>query len=402
MSWSTPTDLRAQLARLWERGELLRDTLNGTPRFPLRLTLKTPSSSDLSERFEAVREWTATLAKAPLRIEWQEVRHRVQGKQRLPAATWIDTAEGAIAWLGKQDDWAQFARLVESTRQACPALLPWLEKRPLQALALTDAWPRLLAVVAWRQAHPRPGIYLRQVDLAGIHSKFIEAHRAVLAELFDLALPAEQIDASRSGSGQFAARYGFREKSLRIRWRPLDPDIATLPGLSAPDVTLDADSFSRLTLPVRTVIITENETNFLTLPELPGALAIFGAGYGWEALSGAKWLANCTLLYWGDIDTHGFAILDQLRGHFPGVESFLMDRATLDAHAAFRGSEDKPLKIDLHRLTTAEQTLYDDLRDNRIADSLRLEQEHLGYTWVLAHLRQRLGLSDRARGYPAL
>lgn len=390
MSWSTPADLRAQLARLWERGELLRDTLSGTPRFPLRLTLKTPSSSDLSERFEAVREWTATLAKAPLRIEWQEVRHRVQGKQRLPAAAWIDTADAAIAWLGKQNDWAQFARLVERTRQACPALLPWLEKRPLQALALAlaEAWPRLLAVVAWRQAHPRPGIYLRQVDLPGVHSKFIEAHRAVLAELFDLALPAEQIDASRSGSGQFAARYGFRDKPLRIRWRPLDPDIATLPGLRTPDLTLDADSFSRLTLPVRSVIITENETNFLTLPELPGALAIFGAGYGWEALAGAQWLTNCTLRYWGDIDTHGFAILDQLRSHFPQVESLLMDRATLDAHSAFWGREEKPLKAELHRLTTAEQALYDDLRDNRIGDKLRLEQEHLGYAWVLEHLQR--------------
>lgn len=79
-----------------------------------------------------------------------------------------------------------------------------------------------------------------------------------------------------------------------------------------------------------------------------------------------------------------------------------MDWATLDAHAAFQGSEDKPLKTDLHRLTPAEQRLYDDLRDNRIGDSLRLEQEHLGYTWVLAHLRQRLGLSDGASGYPAL
>jgi hypothetical protein len=386
MSWSTPADLRAQLARLWERGELLRDTLSGTPRFPLRLTLKTPSSSDLSERFEAVRQWTATLAKAPLRIEWQEVRHRVQGKQRLPAATWIDTAEAAIAWLGKQNDWAQFARLVESTRQACPALLPWLEKRPLQALTLATEWPRLLAVVAWRQAHPQPGIYLRQVDLAGIHSKFIEAHRAVLAELFDLALPSEQID--RGGSGQFAARYGFRDKPLRIRWRLLDPDIAALPGTRAPDITLDANSFSRLTLPVRTVIITENETNFLALPELPGTLAIFGAGYGWEALARAKWLANCTLLYWGDIDTHGFAILDQLRGHFPRVESLMMDRATLEAHSAFWGREEKPLKIDLQRLSTVEMAFYDDLRDNRIGDNLRLEQEHLGYAWVMKHFQR--------------
>ena len=33
----------------------------------------------------------------------------------------------------------------------------------------------------------------------------------------------------------------------------------------------------------------------------------------------------------GDIDTHGFAILDTLRARFDHVESFLMDRDTLMA-----------------------------------------------------------------------
>jgi hypothetical protein len=389
VNWSTPRELKSQLARYWERGELLRDAVTGHCRFPLRLSLKTPGSADITERFEAVRSWATELAKAPLRIEWQEVRHRVQGTQRLPTAAWIDTLETALAWLDKNREWTCFSAQLAATRQACPSLLPWLEKRPLQALALANEWPRLLAVVAWRQAHPRPDIYLRQVDLPGIHSKFIEAHRAVLTELFDLALPAEQVDSSRTGVGQFAARYGFREKPLRIRFRILDPEIPALPGIQAPDITLDADSFSRLTLPLRTVIITENETNFLALPNLPGAIAIFGAGYGWEALTRARWLEGCTILYWGDIDTHGFAILDQLRSHFSHVESFLMDRATLDAHSAFWGQEDKPLKIDLHRLSTAEMEVYDDLRDNRIRDKLRLEQEHVSYTWVLAHLLQQ-------------
>lgn len=75
------------------------------------------------------------------------------------------------------------------TRQKRPVLLPWLEKRPLRALELSAEWPRLLDVVAWLVEHPRPGIYLRQVDLPGVHSKFIEAHRSVLTELLDLALP---------------------------------------------------------------------------------------------------------------------------------------------------------------------------------------------------------------------
>lgn len=153
-------------------------------------------------------------------------------------------------------------------------------------------------------------------------------------------------------------------------------------GTLCPDITLDACSFSRLTIDVRRVLITENETNFLALPNAPGAIAIFGSGYGWDALAKARWLERCTIHYWGDIDTHGFAILDQLRGHFPHVTSILMDRVTLDAHTAFWGRGDKPQRGDLHRLAPEELSLYNDLRDNRIREGLRLEQEHLGFGWV--------------------
>jgi len=39
----------------------------------------------------------------------------------------------------------------------------------------------------------------------------------------------------------------------------------------------------------------------------------------------ADWLARSRILYWGDIDTHGFFILNRLRGIFPHAESFLMN-----------------------------------------------------------------------------
>ena len=68
MNWTQPADLRAQLGRLWQRGDLLRDALqegappDAQPRFPLRLQLKTPSSADLTERLPQVRAWAAELA----------------------------------------------------------------------------------------------------------------------------------------------------------------------------------------------------------------------------------------------------------------------------------------------------------------------------------------------------
>jgi hypothetical protein len=388
VNWSRTTDLKAKLMRVWESGDLLREALTDNHRFPLRLSLKAPDSSDLSSRFDVVRSWVAELAANPvLRLEFREVQHRVQGAQRLPASAWIDSLDGALNWLNKHGEWKRFVSLVETTRHSLPGLLPWLEKHPLEALDLTDDWPRLLAVVAWLADNPRPNIYLRQVDLPGLNTKFIEAHRGVLAELLDLVLPSEVVDNSRSGSRQFAARYGFLDKPVFIRFRVLDPEIMWGLRPLCSDIAMDADSFSRLCISAKRVFITENEINFLAFPRMSGSIAIFGAGYGWEAMARCHWLHQCAIHYWGDIDTHGFGILDQLRAHFVHTKSFLMDQATLYAHRQFWGIEDYPLRADLLRLTQEERILYSSLRDNSIREGLRLEQEYVSFGWLNERLR---------------
>ena len=68
---------------------------------------------------------------------------------------------------------------------------------------------------------------------------------------------------------------------------------------------------------VQRVFITENEINGLAFPEVPDAAVIFGLGYGLERLAEVRWLRGKAIYYWGDIDTHGFAILDRLRAMFP-------------------------------------------------------------------------------------
>lgn len=387
MSWTTPRDLRAQVQKLWERGDLLASLVTGEGLFPKRLSLKTPSSTELIDRFEAARAWIGELRSMPYcRVEMREFRHRVLGANAVPAEAWIDTAGDAAALIGKQRDMVRFTMLVEMTGKTDPRLLDWLAKRPLRALELFDDWGRLLDIVSWRKCHPRPGIYLRQVDIPGVHSKFIETYRGVLGELLDLVLPPDEIDASVSGASQFAKRYGFRDKPIRIRCRILDPAIALLPGHSLQDITLDAQSFARLSLPVSRVFITENEINFLAFPVVKGSLVIFGAGYGFEMLSDAKWLLDRPIHYWGDIDTHGFAILDQLRSQFHHVESLMMDRTTLLAFESQWGVEEKQTVRDLPRLTDDERNLYDDLRDNKIRKNLRMEQEKIGFGWVEATL----------------
>jgi hypothetical protein len=229
-------------------------------------------------------------------------------------------------------------------------------------------------------------VFLRQVDLPGVHSKFIEAHRGVLAELLDRVLPGPAVDGGASGLAGFCRRYGFRDKPLRVRFRILDPRAAWFPGGQDQDITLTREDFSRLNIPVATVFITENEINFLAFPGVAGAMVVFGAGYGFENLASASWLRGKTLRYWGDIDTHGFAILNGLRGILPHAESFLMDQGTLLSHRPLWGREAVPETCDLGRLTPEESDLYDRLRHNHWGERVRLEQERVGFHHLAAAL----------------
>jgi hypothetical protein len=387
MNWSTPAELRQQVLRWWDKGTILAALAGDASIFPKRLTLKAPSSAELLDHFESVRGWSQTLREMPhIRLEMREFRHRVFGANSLPAEAWVDDHTGAVALIGKQKETRLFGQILASTASRQPTLRAWLSKRPLRALELADAWPRLLDIVDWLLTHPRPGIYLRQMDIGGVPSKFVEAHRGVLIELLDLALPAEAIDPSASGSSRFCQRYGFLDKPERIRLRWLDPINAPIcsqiPALAQADLTLDAATFTQLNPTVDQVFITENETNFLAFPAVNNALIIFGAGYGFSALKQARWLHDCHIHYWGDIDTHGFAILDELRSHFPHAESLLMDSETLLAHEPLWGSEETPSQRELSRLSPAEQAIYNDLRDNRLRINLRLEQERISFGWL--------------------
>jgi len=383
--WTNAADLRAQVQRLWDKGRLLACLVDAEQPFPLRLVLKTPSSNELSDRFDEARNWSRSLQQEVegCRLVPREFRHRVLGHNAVPAEAWVDTLDDALQLIGKRREAQRFAALVTETRTRLPVLLPWLQANPLRALALHEHWSRLMDIVAWLQAHPRPDIYLRQMDLPDVHSKYVEEHAAVLGDLFDLALAPQAIDASAPGTANLARRYGFRTKPVRVRLRVLDPARALFSTGADEDITLDHACFARLALAVSRVFITENEVNFLAFPPMADAMVIFGAGYGFDALASARWLHERTLCYWGDIDTHGFAILDQLRGHFAQVESFLMDHATLMAHRAQWTSESQPVLRDLPRLRPAERTLFDDLRWQRLEDrQVRLEQERIGFHWV--------------------
>jgi hypothetical protein len=401
MNWTVPADLRRQIQRMWDSGLLLAAPLRGEQLFPFRMTLRGPAARALSDEFEAVRSWIREWETgAGYQLEWAEINHRLLGRNRIPAAVSVVSEEDAFLYIGKSEEAARFRTIASETASRSPALSQWLARKPLVALEQGPQWTRILDVVNWFREHPRCGLYLRQIDIPGVDTKFIEERKPLLTELLDLALPLEAIDAGAPGWRSFERRYALRPKPNSIRFRVLDPGLA-IQGLT--DLSVPAQEFARLELRPDQVFVTENEINGLAFPDVPGGLVIFGLGYGLDRLSEIPWLSQIPIHYWGDIDTHGFAMLDRLRAIFPAAQSFLMDRETLCAHANLWVRESAPYLGELSRLSPVEQALYDDLRFHRLGDQVRLEQERIAFRSVqqaLAVAQGRVAQASRPAREP--
>ncbi len=387
MDWTTPEDIRDELNRAWDRGRILAARVTSESLFPMKLRMRRPERRALSDRFDEVRAWIRLLDEGSRTrlgygydVEWIEIDHRQLGRNRIPDALVVPTEADALQLIGKKRASERFDPLAALTIERLPALRDWLARKPLKLLEHADAWSRIVDVVSWLRAHPRSGVYVRQIDLPGVDTKFIEEHRWVIAELLEIVLPAEQ----RVASPSFEKRFGLRPKPALVRFRLLDRR-ASLAGLT--DVTTPVAQLAANPVPARTLFITENEINGLAFPAVDDAIVIFGLGYGIDTLAELSWLNDREVHYWGDIDTHGFVMLDRLRAAFPHARSMLMDRATLMAHRAQWVEERVQHKGPLLRLAAEEQHLFDDLVANKLGDRVRLEQERIAFGQLEAALR---------------
>ena len=382
----TPQGIRAKALRHWSSFAYHRLCLSGTPWQALDIPFGKPGGRELLSEFAnigaSLQELQAS-AKATLgygyQIDFESVAHRQLGEQHLPSRIFFATEQDFLRYISKLKEATQFKQLAQQTLTQYPALSELLHNKPRWLLDNLAVWNKLLSVAAWFIAHPRPDIFIRQIDLPGIDSKFIEQHKTQLTVLLDALLPPSAID---SETKTFEQRYGLRFDQHLIRFRLLDPAIA-LAGLT--DLTLPLDDFCRLELPFEYVFITENKVNGLAFPALPASMVIFSLGYGIGSLSMADWLKTKRIIYWGDLDTHGFEMLSRFREIFSHVESMLMDSSTLTANRTLCVAETSPVKEMPAFLTDAEQLAYNALLSSD-GIALRLEQERIPFGQIEAFL----------------
>lgn len=387
MTLKTLREADALLVRRFERSlveRLLSEVfgLSYEPAFHLSLGRVTEAEAvrDLHGLKAELVRWREILPHRPgWRVVLAEQRFRTVGLTvRLPRELTVDSTESLIRALQPngvtpvvwrtaisrlQRFCETFGLTSDDSRRSAAASL-----RGLKLLFPQDTSDRefeaVLRTLSWLLRHPNAGLFPRALPVAGVDSKWLDRRRGTLARLWN-TVTGENVSAA-----DFLEHVGL----LRLPQFVLVKNAAAWVGEEAAEevVKLPVETLAKKAPESPVVLIIENEQTALSLDfrDVPIFLAL---GYGVTLLESLPWMKEKRILYFGDLDTHGLAILAECRRLFPQTESVLMDLPTFERWRAFAVTEPKGAEPSPEHLTPEERALADVLSAGR----LRLEQERI-------------------------
>jgi hypothetical protein len=238
---------------------------------------------------------------------------------------------------------------------------------------------RLVAMLRWLEANPASGLFVRQLPVVGVDTKWLERRQPLVTELLCLVTGSQR-------PGDFFEIIGLKRLPHRVRVMVLCPELRRSVG-GLRDFEAPIEQVVQLGLAPKRILVVENHACATALGDMPGCVVFAGLGKAVGVLGRVSWAQGLPALYWGDIDTHGLVILNSARAALPGLRSVLMDVATLlefkelAVHEAVQAVESG-----LEHLTAEEAELIDGLRSGRWGLKPRVEQERLPWVVVEAAL----------------
>jgi len=311
-------------------------------------------------------------------LDYQTIKTKTIGTQQLPTSIYFDTEKDFLKFLGKEKEVENFINDWQIIHTNFPELKDWIIKNPTKIIQHQSKWESILKVCNYFKNCPKPNLYIRELP-ANVHTKFIESNQSIITELLDIIIQ-KNINLNEK---EFEKRFNLKFREPLVRFKILDKLISETYFSGLDDISIPISQFESLKLPLKQVLIVENKTTLyttLTLPKMDNTIAIFGQGNAVTNIQNAKWLDDLTVLYWGDIDAHGFEILSRIRKHFKHTKSVLMDKTTFDKY--FENDSGKPTTgTSTLNLTDNERDLYNLLKTN----NWRLEQEKIPFDYVNQH-----------------
>jgi len=308
-------------------------------------------------------------------IDYQTIKTKTIGTQSLPISIYFDTEKDFLKYLGREKEVEKFIIEWEIIVSTFTELKDWVIQNPTKIIHHQGRWESILKVCSFFKNCPKPNLYIRELPI-NVHTKFIESNQGITAELLEIIIGTHINRDER----EFEKRFNLKYREPLVRFKVLDKSISQSHFSNLDDIAIPVSQFENLKLPLKKVLVVENKTTLyttLTLPKMEETIAIFGQGNAVTNIQNSKWINDVPILYWGDIDVHGFEMLSRIRKYFPHTKSVLMDKATFEKF--FENDSGKPTTDTTElNLTDDERKLYNLLKIN----NWRLEQEKIPLEYV--------------------
>lgn len=306
-------------------------------------------------------------------VTWEERAWSRVGRQSVPVRFVLKDAEVVARFVGGEP--ASCFRLLKDRaariQEVCgesAAVAGAIRANGQRIVGLSDAnFDRVLEVVTWLGDNPVGQLRPRQLPIRGVDSKWFSTHKTVVTALLKAYGREDAVS--------------ILEPEPRLHVRFLDPQLAPCEALC--DVTAPVDELARMEIEPETVFVFENLESVLSMPKCAGAVVIHGGGYSVDLIGQLPWITGARVVYWGDLDSHGFAILARFRSHVRHAVSILMDSETLYAHRDLWVEEPNPNTGQFAGLTDSEQRA---LKRIRAEGNVRLEQERIPWEYAMDNI----------------
>ncbi|MEJ3405474.1 Wadjet anti-phage system protein JetD domain-containing protein [Rathayibacter sp. YIM 133350] len=345
--------------------------------FSLRIPITGVSETD------AIADWDQTLARVQAyhghtghgEVNFARRRWRATGVIDIPRYIVFTSAADASRFARADEIWDLAYRRVTDLRDE------WPETQEIRRGVLNlltgfpeDEWQRLLTALRWSEDHDVDGLLPRMVAIEGLDTKQVQRLWPTVKLLAGLGVRRNSQPIGEVRAVETVTFVRLLDDDLRVQAGGL--------GLFwAPPSELE-----KLQVTPRQVIICENLSNGYSFTDRSGTAVLAGKGNDVARFAEFPWVRDAEVLYWGDIDTYGFRILNLFRGHMRNARSVLMDETTLLANPGMWVREENQTIGELTELTAEEQKVYRSLIDGTHGDKVRLEQERIPWPQVVAAL----------------
>lgn len=388
----SPDEIKTQALKWWLA--ILQSAISQEIFFPKTIDrIGKIQPGQITQKFETLQQEVETLyrhSKSQIGfgylIKTTEKNFRRTGSHELPDAIVFENIEDYLTFTGKKKEWNLFNHNYEKILKSIPQAKTWVWSNCSWLTDTQTNWDDILKVCHYFLGNPRPNLYLRELPIT-VHTKFIEDNVTIIQSMLDFLIPN---DIRNHQQKPFTRRYFLRYDEPLIRLRLLDMHLDLFGHFY--DISIPLSDFEKLDLPAENILITENKMNFLTLPAMQSTIAVWsGGGFNVSFLRNIDWLSKKYILYWGDIDEHGFQILHQLRSFYPNTHSIMMDHKTFEYFSEFAVAGARNKSEQLLLLNDDERKLFEQLK---LTDKNRLEQEKISQSYVIEYLKIKSTIKD--------